>query len=338
MKVERIGIALPEIGSEHLNRMARGYQISQILFTAIEYDVFTLLSEPKTATHISTEIKTDPKLTEKFLNALVALRLLSKSGDKYAITTLARTFLVKDSPFYQGNLLKLTARGYYDWSKLGQALKSGSIQKEQEKKFEHINKVFTLGHAEGAMRGDLLRAISAIVSLPEFKNAKRLLDLGGGHGLYAIAFAQINPNLNISIFDLPHVIEITKEFIKKYRMENKIKVIAGDFTKDELGNDYDIIFVSDVTIFDVLKKIYHALKEDGVLIYRRWTLNDDGTAPLTSVLFDLMLSIYGSEHRVCTLSEYISSIEKAGFSIVWVIDISTSLDPAKIIVAKKGVR
>lgn len=95
------------------------------------------------------------------------------------------------------------------------------------------------------MRGDLQRSVSAIASLSQFKNAKKLLDLGGGHGLYAIAFAQLNPNLDVSIFDLPHVAEITRDFIKRYRMKDRIKVIAGDFTKDDIGNGYDIIFASD---------------------------------------------------------------------------------------------
>ncbi|MEW6104508.1 MAG: methyltransferase dimerization domain-containing protein [bacterium] len=334
MKTNKIADRIPEVSLEPIERMARGHEISQILFTAIEYDIFTLLTEPKTAVQISKEIRTDLHLTEKFLNALVALQLLLKINDRYANTKISETFLVKESPFYQGNLLKLMANGYNTWSKLGNMLRGIGVQ-ESEEKFEYIDKVFIFGHAEGAISGSLQKTVRTVAALSEFKNAKRLLDLGGGHGLYAIAFGQLNPSLDIFVFDLPHVTEITRNFIEQYGMKDRIKVIAGDFTKDDIRNGYDIIFASDVPIFGILKKIHSALNEGGVLIYRRWILNDDGTAPLVSVLFDLMLSIRRSDHHVCTLGEYIDWLGKANLSITRVIDIFTPSDPTKIIVAKK---
>ena len=329
--------AVPEVSSEPLGTMASGYQISQILFTAVEYDIFTLLKEPRTGQQISVEIKTDPYLTEKFLNALVALQLLSKMDDRYSNTELAATFLVKGEPFYQGNLLRLMARGYDHWSHMGQALKDRGIQKTPQEKHEYIDRIFTLGHAEGAMCGALQRAVSAVAALPEFKKARKLLDLGGGHGLYAIAFAQLNPELDIAVFDLPHVIEITRNYLGQYGMQERVRVIAGDFTQDDLGNGYDIIFASDVTLFGALERIYDALKDDGILIYRRWTLDDNGASPLTSALFELMLSLTRSEHHVYRLAEYIKFLEQAGFSIAHVMDVSTPSDPTKIMIARKEV-
>jgi len=145
----------------------------------------------------------------------------------------------------------------------------------------------------------------------------------------------LKPELEVVLFDLPQVTEISKEYLEQYGMSNKIKFIAGDFTEDDIGNGYDIVFVSDVTISGILKKVYDALNENGVLIYRRWTINDDRTSPLTSVLFDFMLAMMRSEHRVYTLGEYIHLLEDTGFSITQILDISSPQDPTKIIVAKK---
>lgn len=336
MEAEKRLVDLPEISSQPLDAMARGFETSQILFTAVEYDLFSLLKEPKTAGQISNEVKIDRQLTEKFLNSLVALGLLSKIGAHYANTKLAETFLVKESRFYQGDLLKLQARIPEHWSKLGQALKYGGIA-GREQDAETYQRDFILAHAEGAIRGDLQRAVSVIASLPEFENATKLLDLGGGHGLYAIAFAQLNANLDVFVFDLPHVAETAKEFIEQYGMQERVRIVPGDFTRDDIGGGYDIVFASDVTITGVLGKIYNALSDDGVLIYRRWTLNDDKTAPLTSVLFDLMLATMKSEHHVSTVKEYVNSFEEAGFSVAHIIDIATPADPTKILVAKKGL-
>ena len=49
--------------------------------------------------------------------------------------------------------------------------------------------------------------INIISELPEFKEARKLLDLGGGHGLYAITFTKSNPNLGAYVFDFPDVVE-----------------------------------------------------------------------------------------------------------------------------------
>lgn len=325
---------VPEVHSKYLNELSRGYDEAQILFTAVEYDIFSLLEEQKSAEEISREIKTDLKLTEKFLNVLTALNLLHKTGNRYSNTKLTETFLVERSTFYQGNLLRMKMRRSSDWINIKEALKSGGMKIEKDAE-DYIDRIFIVGHAEAAICGPIQRAVHMVSTLSEFKNAKRLLDLGGGHGLYAIAFTQLNPNLETILFDLPHVTEMAGEYFRQYDMQDKIKIIAGNFTNDDIGNEYDIVFASDVTIDEILGKVHNALSNDGVLVYRRWTLNDDRTSPLTSVLFDFMLAMMRSEHYVHTLSEYIALLKESGFTIARIMDISTQQDPTKIIVAKK---
>lgn len=330
----KIRYKMPEVDFGFIDEISKGNEKANILFTAVDYGIFDLLSKPKTADQVSEETKTDPYLTEKFLNALVALNLLHKIENRYSNTKLAETFLVKKSPFYQGTLFEMKKRGLTDWQRISKALKNGGIQTGAGNK-SVIDRTFIIGHAEIAITGALQRAVDIISTLPEFENAKKILDLGGGHGLYSIAFSQLKPDLEVVLFDLPHVTEIAKEYLEQYGMSNKIKFIAGDFTEDDIGNGYDIVFVSDVTISGILKKVYDALNENGVLIYRRWTINDDRTSPLTSVLFDFMLAMMRSEHRVYTLGEYIHLLEDSGFSITQILDISSPQDPTKIIIAKK---
>lgn len=332
--MDKIIYRLPEADFGLIDEIAKGNEKANILFAAVDYSIFDLLSKPKTADNVSEEIKTDPYLTEKFLNALVALNFIHKIENRYSNTKLAETFLVRKSPFYQGTLFEMKRRGSTDWQRISDALKNGGIKAGTENK-SNIDRTFIIGHAEMAITGVMQRAVDVMSALPEFKRAKKLLDLGGGHGLYSIALHQLKPDLEVVLFDLPHVTEIANEYLEQYGTQGKIKFIAGDFTEDDIGNGYDIVFVSDVTISGILKKVYDALNENGVLIYRRWTINDDRTSPLTSVLFDFMLAMMRSEHRVYTLGEYIHLLEDTGFSITRILDISSPQDPTKIIVAKK---
>jgi len=336
---------IPEISSEPLDRIGKDCEALHILFTAFEFDLFNLLKEPKTARQISGEIETNPYLTEKFLNALVALQLLSKHDNKYTNTKLASTFLVNSSPFYQGNLLRLSAKGSDNGSKMSSILK-GEMQKEKDGKFEFedvFDPSFILAMAEGAMRRSLHRTVKEVSNLPEFQRAKKLLDFGGGHGLYAIAFSQTNPNLEAVVFDLPHVTEVAKEFIAKYEMEERIAIIRGNFLEDDIGNGYDIIFVSDVfyrkkdVLMSILKKIRDALNDNGSIILKHWLLNDDRTGPLVSVLFDFKLSLRGDRHYIYTEKEYIELLQEVGFSSIRTLNISSSSSPSGIITGKKEV-
>ena len=324
---------IPEIDPVFLNDPARD-ETANILFTAVEYDVFSRLENPKCAGTISEEMNTIPDLTEKFLNVLTSLKVLQKNGNLYSNTMLSKTYLFRKSPFYQGNLFKLRMRGSTDWMKIKEALKSGGIKTETDIK-DYIDSVFIIGHAEAAICGPLQKAVHAVSGLPEFENAKKILDLGGGHGLYALAFAQLNPDLEIVLFDLPHVTEMAIKYFKQYDLENRIKIIPGDFNKDDIGDGYDIVFASDITIDGILGKIYQALKDEGILIYRRWTLNDDKVSPVRSVLSDFNLSMNRSEYYIHTLNEYVEILDKIGLKTTRIIDIATYEDPTKIIIAKK---
>ena len=331
----------PKLNPDLLDGMIKGCEKSRIMFTALDLGVFDLLDESMTVEDISSKIQTGIQLTGKVLNALVAMQFLNKDEGKYSNTELASTFLVKSSPFYQGQILRLSGDMSHDWSILSSVLK-GDVPEENDKNFEDVfDPNFIHAMAQGSMRGSLHRTVNEVSALTEFNKAKKLLDLGGGHGLYSIAFTQNNPDLNATVFDLPHVTSVTKEYIERYDMNERVNVTGGDFFENEIGNGYDIIFASDVlyrkpeALLGVFNKLYGALKNDGSVMLKHWILNEDRTAPLTSVLFDLMLSLRGDWHHIYTENEYTELLQKAGFSDVRTLDISSQTNPSVIIIGNK---
>lgn len=330
---------------EPLYEITQGLEKCLLLFTAMDFGIFDCLKIPKSAEEVSSELKTDLKLTLKFLNSLVAIGLLIKKELLYSNSSLATTYLVKDGPFYQGNLLNLMKKTRHErWLRLDQALKKGPVQ--SEKKLEGVfDKGFILAMAEGAMRGSLHSTLEIVFSLPEFKNAARLLDLGGGHGLYAIAFSQANPKLQSFIFDLPPVIEVAREFIARYEMNDRVHTLAGDFIKDDWDTKFDIIFASDALykpkelLFPILQKIKSSLNKGGLFIAKQWIIDKERTTPITTVLWDLMVSLLGNlPFYTYTNEEFIELLKEMGFKGVKLFDISTPSKPSRIVVARKGGR
>jgi len=336
-KIER-----PQIDSKLIDDMARGHQIAQVLFTAMKYSLFDRLKEERSAGEVAREIEANPDITEKLLNSLVCLGLVCKKNGGYLNADLARTYLIKDSCFFQGNLINLVGQGYPLWGNLEQALKgNGSLKPPNRDKGGVFDKSFTYSMAEGAKRGPLHRTIDAICGLAEFKEARTLLDLGGGHGLYAIAFSQKNPGMESTVFDIPPVAGVSEEFIEQHGMQNRVRVVAGDYLKDELPGKYDIVFVSDVfyqsrdLLRMPLQKIYRALNPDGLLIMKHWVMNETRTGGQTVVFWDLWLSLLGFPHYVYTRDEYAGLLKDFGFADVRMVDIASSPDPSAIVIGKK---
>jgi len=174
----RVMDTVHEIDSEPLDRIVKGCEASNILRTALDFDLFDLLEEPKTAEQISSETGTVATIAEKFLNALCTIDILSKRDGAYVNTPLAATFLVNESPFYQGNMIRLSKNNSLNWSQLGSAMK-GDVSDEIGERPERVfDSGFILAMAEGSMRGSLHQTVKEVSNLPEFKRARTLLDLG----------------------------------------------------------------------------------------------------------------------------------------------------------------
>ena len=111
---------------DQLDQMIRGYMPSRCLLTALELDIFTAVGEGATAEQIGTKIHANAGAVGMLLNALVALGLLSKSGDEYKNTPDATRYFVQGSKeqTHRNGLLHI-ANIWHRWSTLTDAVRSG---------------------------------------------------------------------------------------------------------------------------------------------------------------------------------------------------------------------
>lgn len=307
----------------YLFEMAYAFWKSQIAFTAIESGLFTLLSNGgRTASEIASQIKTDKRATEMFLNALVALGLLRKSKDKFFNTPISKQYLVKGKPFYMGDCIHHMHNLWNVWSKFASAIKTG-----EPVAFKGVGK-----RPDGHRTRDAVAALQNIGSPKAVEIAKRLdlrechklLDLGGGAGTYSIEFAKRNPQLNAVVFDLKNVVKITKEYIKVAGMEERISTIAGDCLTDDYGDNlYDVVFVSNLlhiydpkVILEILKKCWKSLVDNGRIVIHELVLDKTKTQPQFGALFSLQMLLGTMGGASYSEQEYRGWLEKAGFKAI----------------------
>lgn len=324
---------------QYINEISYGYWKAQALFVASELDLFTLIGEQgKSGKVIAIKLGTDLRSTEMLLNALVSLKLLSKSREIFSNTAVSKRCLIKDSPAYQGDRIKHFHNMWEYWSGLGRAVKTGkpteyyNAKKGVDKK--RLREFISAMHNTASVQADQL------YTKLQVKKYSRLLDLAGGQGTYAVKFAAKNRNLKAVVFDLPDVIKIAKENIKESGLTGQITTKAGNCLEDSLGKElYDIVLVSHLLHAyeasenqKILKKCWDSLIKDGIVVIQEFILNPSKTMPLFGTLFSLNMLMGtqgGSSYSAVEMKEW---LKKAGFKNLKRIDLGMD---SGLIIGKK---
>lgn len=340
---ERLAEMIPplEDQSRYLWDMVAGFEKGQIFLTAFELGIFNLLKEPKTVDQISEELKTHPKATEKLLDVLVSIGTLDRRDGLYKTLENMAPFLIEGEPYF-ARYLKFSLESREKLLNLKAALKEGPAT-TGEKHEHNYDKESIDWIARGTMLGRLQSTLKLVRELPEFKFARKLVDLGGGHGLFGIGFAQENPDLEVVIFDQPGVAEIAKDYIERYGVGERVKTMSGDYTKDEVGSGYDIAF--EACSFggnaDQAKSFYQnvarSLKVGGLFISQTFTIDDDRRSPLRNLIWDMKEQISSDGHmHLRTNSEIFQILMEAGLEGEKVIDMSQDLSmPMRLVISRK---
>lgn len=284
---------------EFLREIAMGFERSQIFLTAFELRIFTKLKIPETSKKLSMEMGLHPEIITRFLDVLTAMKLLCKKGEYYQTAPEMAPFLVEGEPYFS-RYLESASKEREIWMNIKKALVEGSLSKKEKEKFSY-NLDSLEWTAKDCARGRLQKTLKIVCALPEFKSARSLIDLGGGHGLFAIGFAQENPSLEVIVYDQPEIIDLACEYIEKYSMQDRVRVLSGDYHQEDFGNGYDIVFEAlsleggEREAKNLYRKVADALNPGGIFITQLFTLDDSETSPLPTLTLDLKERITG--HR-----------------------------------------
>lgn len=159
-------------------------------------------------------------------------------------------------------------------------------------------------------------AVALMARLPEFARARRLLDLGGGPGLVAIALAERHPDLRGVVFDFPETVAVAAENIAAQGLGDRLTTLGGNLATDDIGSEHDLIWCSSVLHFvpDIeaaLHKIHAALRPGGVLVAVQAELPRDRDAARSVVPWYLPLRLLG--RQVTREGELAAAMARVGF-------------------------
>lgn len=304
--------------SDSIRELALGFQKSRVLLTAFELGMFTALGDKsKTAAEAAKVLKTDARATERLMDALCVLGFLKKRKDRFSNTPLALRFLVKGSPDFMVGLGH-TVNMWDTWSTLTQAVRQGKTVLTQffDKRGKEWLTAFIV-----AMHERACQQARKIILLLDLSGASSVLDVGGGSGAYAMAFVQAKKGISSTVFDLPGVIPLTRNYIKQEGFLGKVKTVSGDYKADSLGEGFDLVFLSAIIHSNsslenraLMRKCAAALNPQGQVALQDFIMDEDRTKPAFGALFALNMLVATESGDTYTESEVRSWMQEAGLS------------------------
>ena len=304
---------------DELLELAIGYQKSQVLFSFVELEIPKILAEKNlSAKELAEKLSIDAIAMERFLNASVVVGLLERENGIYKNTSLAEYFFDNDSEFYLGGQIKrYKTRSYPLWENLTEKLKSWKHGKtKNETPDEEDQGADSMAEQHNLA---LLHGISLAKAF-DFSKYKKVLDIGGGTGAMSIGLCRTFSELEATVFDLPENTTVAREFIEKTGLQNRIKVVGGDFRESSLPDNFDFALLANFMSVaqaeankKLLARIYEKLPAGGACLLSGWIIDDTHLAPEISVLFCLEDICWGAPDVERSQKTYSNWLAEAGF-------------------------
>jgi ubiquinone/menaquinone biosynthesis C-methylase UbiE len=155
---------------------------------------------------------------------------------------------------------------------------------------------------------------------PEAKQKLKILDIAAGHGLFGIAFAKNNPNVEVVALDWANVLEVAKENAKKAGVADRYSTISGSAFEVAFGEGYDIVLLTNfLHHFDpptceiLLRKVHAAIGAVGRAVTLEFVPNDDRITPPEAASFSMMMLGSTPAGDAYTFAELEKMMTAAGF-------------------------
>ncbi len=310
---------------QSLLALSNGYWQTSILHTAVKLDLFSVLDEQELRVEeLADKIGADKGGLLRLLTALIAMELLIKKEDCFSCTRSTAVFLSRQSPLYIGHIIQHHRQLMESWAHLDEAVLTGQpVRSAYAGDDPEWRRNFLLGMHDLAM---LLAP--KLISQIDLGGHRRLLDLGGGPGTWAIHFCKKNPELQATVYDLPTSRAFAEETISRFDLQERIEFVSGNFLKEKVAGSYDVVWLSHILHGEgpqeactILNAVASVLEPGGQLLIHEFVLDDDGSGPLFPSLFSLNMLLGTPAGRSYSGEKLFEMLRNAGFKDMQILDL-----------------
>jgi ubiquinone/menaquinone biosynthesis C-methylase UbiE len=297
--------------------MGWAYAPPLILGAAIEHRIFDLLADgAKTAAEVSRENGASLRGVRAIMNALVGFELLEKDDEgRYSLTPESAAFLVRKNPDYLGGILRHGDQLIPRWLHLSEIVKTGkpamAVNQEGDGSaffVDFVEDLFPVGYPSA-------KALAAA-----FPQARKVLDVAAGSGVWSIPLAQNSKEVRVTALDWPGVLPATRRVTERMGVAGQYEFLAGDLNSADLGNGYDLATLGQILHSEgethsraLLGRVFQALAPGGTIAIAEFIANEDRTGPPLAMLFAVNMLVNTEDGDTFTVTEISQWLREAGF-------------------------
>jgi DNA-binding transcriptional ArsR family regulator len=210
---------------------------ARALIAATRLGVIAALAErPASPTELAGDLTLDERSIELILDALLNLGYTRRRRDgRYALKRVARRWLAPGT--WDAVIGGLAPGGWDLISHLDERLKGGPPVGWHERPTDDP----LWEPYQRAMAQIANGTADAVARAIRVRHPKRLLDLGGSHGLHAAAMCRRHEGLQATVIDLPPAVRFGRQAIAGVGMTDRVNHIEGDIFQADLGENWDLI-------------------------------------------------------------------------------------------------
>jgi hypothetical protein len=321
---------LPTTDPTPIFEFYRGNYATELLTAAVaHFNLFERLAPaPLTAFALRTQIGLAQRPAVVLFTALRAMGLLATDKeDRLSLSDVARQHLVPDTPFDVSDYIGLAANNpgvLAMVERLRANQPAGAKPNEPGAAFIYRAGIASAMEQEATARHLTLALAGRAKSVAPFlaerfplNQACLLLDIGGGTGIYSIAWLQKHPQLRAVVWDRPEVLKVAAELAQAYGVSERLDCRPGDMFVDPLPEGADVMLLSNILHdWDIpqcralIGRCAATLPPGGQLLIHDVFLNDALDGPLTVALYSAALFCL-TEGRAYSATEYRAWLSEA---------------------------
>ncbi|MEM0908380.1 MAG: methyltransferase [Pseudomonadota bacterium] len=219
-----------------------GFVFSQTMASLVELDVLEKLRDgPRDTAALSELLSLSPRAVDTLMTAAAALGFVDRRTHGWGLALRGAAMLA------EGGVAAMIAHHRHLYADLADPLKV--LRGEGQTALSQFWTYTDGGKAGGqtALAYSHLMAASqtfvadAILHNRVFTDARRLVDLGGGAGAFAIAALKCHQNLTVTVADRPDVVPLAQSAFQSAGVDARAQTAAIDFFSDSLAFDADTV-------------------------------------------------------------------------------------------------
>jgi hypothetical protein len=319
---------MPWSAREQLTQMVTGCWVTQMLYVAAKLELADRLADrPRLVSELAQETGSHEASLYRLLRALASVGVFAEGADQHFQMTEMAEFLRTGHPQSLHAAVLMSGGTQQIWSELFHSIRTGQsgFEKVRGKPwFDYLGD----NDAEASVFDQTMVSTyggenAAIAISYDFNAFQEIVDVGGGIGSHLRGILRLHRQPKGVVFDLPHVVERTAEYLASHGMAERCRTVAGSFFETiPAGADAYILrhIIHDwddeksAVILDGIRRV---IPPEGKLLVIESVI-EPGNKPAFVKLLDLaMLVFLGGQER--TELEYRKLFATSGFELTKVV-------------------